>query len=477
MAESTTQPAARPTRWGLAALSLAMLLSSLGTSVANVALPTLEEQLDGSFGQVQWVVLAYLLAVTALVVSAGRLGDLAGRRRMLLVGIGLFGVASALCAAAPTLGALVAARAVQGAGAALMMALALAVVPSAVPAARTGTAMGLLGTTSAIGTALGPSLGGAVIAYAGWRAIFLVNVPLSLVALVLAHRHLPADRAVPRAARPRFDAAGTALLALALAAYALAMTIGHGRVDATSAALLGAAAVGAASFFAVESRAAAPLVRPGMLREPSLRAGLATSALVSTVMMATLVVGPFYLSRGLGLDPAQVGLVMSAGPAVVVAAGVPAGRLADRLGPGPLVVGGLAAMLAGLLLLALAPRTLGIPGYLVPIIVVTLGYALFQTANNTAVMAGARPEGRGVTSGLLNLSRNLGLVTGASVMGAVFTRAAGTTHPSSAPPPDVAAGMHAAFAVAAVLVAVALAIAARGRRRAPAARPVEAPES
>ena len=216
--------------WALAALSLSMLLASLGTSVANVALPTLEEDFGASFGQVQWVVLAYLLALTTLVVSAGRLGDLVGRRRLLLAGLAVFTAASALCAAAPSLTLLIAARAAQGAGAALMMALTLAFVAETVPAARTGTAMGLLGTTSAIGTALGPSLGGALIAGLGWRAIFLVNVPLGLLALVLAHRHLPGERRRAGSARPRFDVVGTLLLALTLGAYSLAMTIGHGRL-------------------------------------------------------------------------------------------------------------------------------------------------------------------------------------------------------------------------------------------------------
>lgn len=145
-------------RWALASLSLSMLLSSLGTSIANVGLPTLAQAFNASFQQVQWVVLAYLLAITTLIVSVGRLGDLAGRRRLLLAGIFLFTVASALCGLAPTLSLLIASRAVQGLGAAIMMALTMAFVGETVPKAKTGSAMGLLGTMSAIGTALGPSL-------------------------------------------------------------------------------------------------------------------------------------------------------------------------------------------------------------------------------------------------------------------------------------------------------------------------------
>jgi MFS family permease len=258
----------------LASLSLAVLLSSLGTSIANVGLPTLAQAFAASFQQVQWIVLAYLLAITILIVSAGRLGDLLGRLRLLLGGIFLFTMASALCSVAPTLGLLIAARAAQGLGAAVMMALALAFVADTVPKARTGSAMGLLGTMSAIGTALGPSVGGMLIAGLGWRAIFLVKVPL--------------------------------------------------------------------------------------------RSGVVTSALVSTVMMATLVVGPFYLERALGLDAALVGLVLSVGPLVAALTGAPAGRLVDRAGARPVSIIGLIGMAAGSVLLSTLPADFGIPGYVAP---------------------------------------------------------------------------------------------------------------
>ena len=150
-------------RWALASLSLSMLLSSLGTSIANVGLPTLAQVFNATFQDAQWIVLAYLLAITTLIVSVGRFGDLTGRRRLLLTGIGLFTLASALCGLAPTLWMLIGARALQGLGAAIMMALTMAFVGETVTNAKTGSAMGLLGTMSAIGTAMGPSLGGLLI--------------------------------------------------------------------------------------------------------------------------------------------------------------------------------------------------------------------------------------------------------------------------------------------------------------------------
>jgi EmrB/QacA subfamily drug resistance transporter len=453
-------------RWALAGLSLSMLLSSLGTSIANVALPALAQAFDASFQEVQWIVLAYLLAISILVVGAGRLGDITGRRRLLLAGLFLFSMASLLCGAAPTLWLLIAGRAVQGLGAAIMMALTMAFVSETIAKARIGSAMGLLATMSAIGTALGPSLGGVLIAGFGWQAIFLVNVPLGVLALLLAYRYLPVDRPIPKTDRTGFDTAGTLLLALTLGAYALAMTIDRGSFGPLNLALLLTAVFGVGLFVLAETRAASPLIRLTMFRDSALNASLAMSALVSTLMMATLVVGPFYLSRALGLDAALVGLVLSVGPLVAALTGVPAGRLVDRFGAQLLTIIGLIAIAAGSFILSMLPKTLGISGYIAPIVVITAGYGLFQTASNTAVMADTRADQRGVISGLLNLSRNLGLITGASLMGAVFALASAAVDITAASPEAVATGMRITFAVAGVLIVIALAIAVGSRARA-----------
>jgi MFS family permease len=229
----------------------------LGTSIANVALPTLAEAFAASFQDVQWVVLAYLLAITTLIVGVGRLGDVIGRRRLLLAGLLLFTAASVLCGLAPSLWLLIAARAAQGLGAAIMMALTMAFVGETIPKERTGSAMGLLGTMSAVGTALGPSLGGVLIAGFGWQAIFLVNLPLGLMAVLLAARFLPPDQE-PKRDRPRFDTMGTLVLASTLAAYALAMTVGRGDFGALNVGLLLVALLGVGAFLRVEAKAASP---------------------------------------------------------------------------------------------------------------------------------------------------------------------------------------------------------------------------
>jgi len=201
-------------RWALAGLSLSMLMSSLDTSIAHVGLPTMAHAFGASFQGVQWIVLSYLLSITTMIVSVGRLGDKVGRRRLLVLGICLFTVSSALCGFSPTLGLLIVARTLQGLGAAIMMALTVALAGEIVPKSKTGSAMGMLGTMSAIGTTLGPSLGGILIATLGWPSIFLVNVPLGIINVILVHRHLPVDRVETKAEAVGFDGIGTLFLGL-----------------------------------------------------------------------------------------------------------------------------------------------------------------------------------------------------------------------------------------------------------------------
>lgn len=266
--------AGKPKTGITAMLALAMLLASLGTSIANIALPSLAETFFAPFSQVQAVVVVYLVALTCSVLIAGRLGDRFGLKPMLVTGLVIFALASLLCAIAPTLWLLISARAVQGVGAAFLMTLPMALMGQTANEARIGRAMGLLGTVSALGTALGPSLGGILIPLEGWRAIFWVQVPLAILALIMAISVLPADAGKRK-------------------------TI-------------------AVNLWSVMNRVLVP--------------SLIVNILVAAVMMTTLVVGPFYLDLGLALAATEVGLVMMIGPVISVFSGVPSGRLVDNWG-------------------------------------------------------------------------------------------------------------------------------------------------
>lgn len=382
-------------------LALAMLLASLGTSIANIALPTLAEAFSAPFGQVQVVVVAYLAALTVSVVIAGRLGDRYGLKPMLVAGLVVVAAASLLCAVAPDLWLLICARALQGSGAAFLVTLAMALMRQTADDARIGQAMGLLGTVSALGTALGPSLGGLLLPLTGWRGIFWVQVPLAILALILAVTKLP-DESGKRKAR-------------------------------------------SASLWSMMDRSLAP--------------NLAVNILVAAVMMTTLVVGPFYLTFNLGLEAMHVGLVMAVGPAISIFSGVPSGRLVDSWGSHRVLAIGLILLVAGAFLLALVPNMVGVVGYLLSIIVLTPGYQLFQAANNTAALADVPKERRGTVSGVLNLSRNIGLIAGAWLMGTVFAFGVGTGEFTNATASAIAAGMRLTFLLAGGMMLVAIWIA------------------
>lgn len=401
----TDIPRGSPPASTTVALAFAMGLASLGTSIANIALPALSRAFEAPFSAAQAVVVAYLAAMTAAAPIAGRLADRHGAGRMLVAGLWMFTGASLACALAPSLAVLVAARAAQGAAAAVLTTLSMALMRQTAGAERVGRAMGLLGTVSALGTALGPSLGGLILPVAGWRGVFWVQVPLGLAAAVAALRALPAEAAV----------------------------VGRGAVPAR-------AALGS-----------------GLLRH------YAVNVLVAAVMMATLVVGPFYLGLAAGLDAAAVGLVMAVGPVISILSGVPSGRLVDARGSGAVTRIGLRLLAAGAVLLALLPEWVGLAGYVLAILVLTPGYQLFQAANTTAALDEAPKQARATVSGLLTVSRNLGLVAGATVMGSLFAFAVGSETMAAAAPSAIGAGMRVTFLAAGATMVAALAIATIGR--------------
>lgn len=386
-------------QWGATmVLALSMLLASLGTSIANIALPALTKDFSAPFIFVQGVVVAYLAAMTVSTLVAGQLGDTYGLRRIYLVGLGAFTLASLLCGIAPNLWLLITFRVFQGVGAAFLMTLSMALMRESAGKERMGRAMGLLGAVSALGTALGPSVGGALIPVTGWRGVFLVLVPLALLALGVAHATLPRST----------------------------------------------------------GRNAAPTETIWTMLDVRILPNLIVNVLVGAVMMTTLVVGPFYLGSGVGLPEAVVGLVMSVGPVVSIICGVPAGRGVDSWGVRRTLAFGLAMLTVGAVLLSVLPVMIGVTGYVLAIVVLTPGYQLFQAANNTAALADVPRDRRGIVSGLLTLSRNVGLIAGATVMGAVFVLGAGTDDIAHAAPTAIADGIRLTFMLAAGMMILAI---------------------
>ena len=417
-------PQTKPPRLAIIALSGAVLLASMAVSITAIALPALSRAMDAPVAAVQWVVLIYLLSVTITIVLAGRCADLFGHRFILLTGLTIFTGSSLLCAIAPNLTTLIIARAIQGIGGAVLMALPVSILRGLVSSERTGSAMGLLASMSAIGTALGPALGGLLIAGFGWRSAFILLTVCGFILLALAIRAIPASEQTQKT-RHGLDLSGAFLLAVVLLLYALMAsgqqsTIGLGLTITIPVALLALV-----FFIIVEVRSPSPLVPLPVLRNPAISASLLTNWLISSVMMAMLVVGPLFLSFGLLLGEAQTGLVVAVGPVVAALAGVPAGRLTDQFGAKRILSTGLGAMTVALICMAYLPVHIGVTGYIVSLIMLTPCFQLFLTGNNTAIINAAPEDQRGIISGLMGLSRNLGFMTGASVMATIFISSLG----------------------------------------------------
>ncbi|MEQ9900729.1 MFS transporter [Pectobacterium punjabense] len=382
-------------------LALSILSASLGTSIANIALPTLTAIFSAPFAQVQAVVIAYLAAMAISVVIAGRLGDRYGLKPVFIAGLALFAVASLLCALAPQLWQLIVARTLQGIGAAFLMTLGMALLRQTAGEKHVGQAMGILGAVSALGTALGPSVGGWLLTTAGWRSLFWVQIPLVIIVLFLAFTLLPATQ--------------------------------------------------------VKTKAQLSGISP--IRYMTLLPNLTINAAVASAMMTTLIIGPYYLGLGLSLHETLVGVVMAVGPAIAIFCGIPSGRLVDIWGFRRALYVGLSLVTAGTFMLAILPNLLGVTGYILSMVVLTPGYQLFQAANNTATLADIPGNQRGTVSGLLNLSRNIGLIVGASIMGQIFALSTGTEDFTHATPSSLASGLQFTFFLAGSMILAAIAFA------------------
>lgn len=406
--------ASKGTDWpSIVTLSLSILTASLGTTIANVALPTLTQYFAAPFHQIQWIVIGYLVAMTITVVVAGRLGDLFGLKRMLVLGMVIFSGASLLCALAPDLWLLVGARMLQGIGGAFMMTLTVALMSQIAGTSNIGRAMGLLGTMLAVGTALGPLLGGLLIQTTGWRTLFLVLLGLGLLAIMMTIYCLPQeerkDGNTPDRKSKWFDLPATAIMRNL--------------------------------------------------------ANIVANAAVAAVMMTTLVVGPFYLGFSLDLSEAFIGLVMAVGPVISIFSGVPSGKLVDVLGTQSVLTIGLSTLILGSTIFVIVPDGPNIAFYSLAIAVLAVGYQLFQAANNTAVMVNMPPDERGTASGLLNLSRNIGLIFGASAMGAIFAFGVGGATVENATQQQITHGLQLTFGLAAAMIITALWMVRKQRSR------------
>lgn len=441
--------------------SVSIILAALGISAAAVVLPEVSLEFQDSVFDPSLVVSAYILAVTALIVPAGRAGDVFGKRTVLIYGLILFTIGVLIASFATTLPVLIASRFLQGAGAAAMMAMPLAQVREIAPAGQTGRWMGVMGTMSAIGTASGPALAGGLAGSFDWRAVFLVQIPLAACALTLSAVFL--KNSTRDNAQNRIDFAGAVALIIFLAAFVLMISDIKNGIDLSVVLLLVISIFSFSGFWVIESRTKVPLIPLKLLRSVRLRISFILNAAVSLIMMGILIIGPFYLTLGLGLTTAQMGLVMSVGPITSALSGMPAGRLTEKLGPQRTVVFGLSGMIIATAAMAGLPYLFGLSGFILAFMVLTPSYQVFLAALNTSVMERTLEHDQGVTSGLLNLSRNLGFILGASTMGAVFWSIASFDTGLKDDMHNISRAMAGTFACTCVLVSSAMVLLLRSK--------------
>jgi EmrB/QacA subfamily drug resistance transporter len=407
-------------------------MGQLDASIVTVAYPTLHSAFHVGLGAVTWVGLTYLLVLVALVTAVGRVADMIGHKLLYTYGFMVFIAGSALCGLAPSLGALDGFRAVQAVGAAMLQANSVAIIALAMPPERLGRAIGIQGTAQALGLAFGPTVGGLLIALGGWRLIFFVNVPVGVMACLLAWFLIPRSRHLQRVTS--FDWAGLGLFVPAVAALLLAITSladGRGRVSAEVAGLLAGCAVLGGLFLLREWRARAPMLDLRLFRRVAFSAGISSGLLSYLVMFGALYAAAFYLESGPEhLSPGVTGLELSVMPLAFGVVAPFAGRTADHLGARvPTLLGMLlaAASLAVLGLLHPAGASL-----LLPLAGLGAGLGVFTPANNAAIMGAVPRQQAGVASGVLNMTRGMGTAMGQAFAALILSlAAAGLVHPAA----------------------------------------------
>jgi len=448
--------------WVLLAVGVGTFMTALDGSVANIVLPVVSGAFKSDVATVEWVVTIYLLVVSGLLLSFGRLGDLRGHKPVYVSGFLVFVISSALCGLAPTAIALIAFRALQALGGAMLLANSPAILTKNFPPSQRGQALGLAATMTYLGLTVGPSLGGWLTSQYGWRAVFYINVPVGLLALLLSMRFIPRDTAAEQT--ERFDLAGAATFMAGLVALLLGLNQGQawGWTSPTILSLLAAAVVLLGVFIVIERRVSNPMLDLGLFRVRLFSASTASAVLNYICLYTVLFLLPFYLIQARGLDPAQAGLILTAQPVIMAIVAPLSGTLSDRIGARLFSTAGMVVMAVGLFLLSrLGDRS---PlGYVVlALATVGLGTGLFVSPNNSALLGAAPLHRRGIASGILATARSVGMVLGVGLAGAIFTtvqaqaQAMGKTG-------DAFEGIRAGFLVAVGVAALgALASAVRG---------------
>ncbi len=405
----------------LVVLSLGFFMTLLDLTIVNIAIPSMIDKLHASIDQVLWTLNAYILVLAVLLITAGRLGDLRGPRQLFAFGVGLFTVASLLCGLAQNPGELIAARAVQGLGAALLLPQTMTLIIGTFPAERRGSALGVWGAVAGVAAVTGPGLGGLLVSTLGWRWIFFVNVPVGAVVLVATYAIIPDVR---KGTRPRLDMVGVLVVSAAVLCFTFGLTEGQRyHWNAVIWTLIAASAVFFTAF-CVQQRTRQgrdPLVPFALFADRNYTVMNAVSALVSIGILGLMLLLSIYFQSMLGFSALKAGLAIVPASLVSMVLAPFAGRLSDRVDGKHLMLAGLLLTVIGMVWVTSVMDVGAAWGtFLAPMVVVGLGNGFLIAPMAAVAMRGVNPEVAGAASGVMNTVRQLGSVVGSAAVGALL---------------------------------------------------------
>jgi EmrB/QacA subfamily drug resistance transporter len=461
----------------LSAVSVGTFMATLDGSIVNIALPSIQAAFGVDLAVVEWVSIAYLVVVGSVLLPFGRLGEVVTFRRVYLVGFAVFTTASVLCGAAPGPGALIAFRIVQGIGAGMLQAMGPAIVARTFGPGERGRALGLNAISVSLGLTLGPVLGGALTEFASWRGVFLVNLPIGILAILWASRVLPDER---RSVGQTFDIPGAALSGTALLTLLLALTQGEslGWTSPVILALLATAAVAMALFLWVERRTSQPLIDLRLFAIRAFSAGNASVVIAFAGLFTATFLLPFLLERGAGYTPLEAGILLTPIPVIGAIVAPFSGALSDRIGSRLPASIGIAVMAVGLLSLSQLEPGFGPIDLVWRLALIGLGQGLFMSPNSSSVLSSVPTPRIGTASGTLAQMRIDGQALGIAASGAIVA-ARMSVHlselsglsPAEAAARAMALGIRDAFVVAGVVCAFGIATSLVRGGAAPEPRP------
>lgn len=407
--------------WVLIAIGTSTFMSALDTSVVNTILPIIQKTFSSDVATIEWIVTVYLLVVSGLLLSFGRLGDIRGHKSIFLTGFIIFIISSALCGFAPSAGALIAFRAIQAIGAAMLAANSPAILTENFPDNQRGQTLGLQATMTYLGLTVAPSFGGWLTQIFSWHAVFFINIPVGLTALYLSWRFIPSDS--PADAKERFDSLGAITFIVGLVLLLVALNQGHawGWTSLNTLGFLIIAGFFIFVFLFIESHIKYPMLDLSLFYDRIFSTSVAAAVLNYICIYSIVFLMPFYLIQGRDLNPAQAGLILTVQPIIMAIVAPISGTISDRIGVRWPVTLGMSILSIGLFFLSkLGPET-PYTWIAFSLVLTGSGTGIFISPNTSAILGSAPPKRRGIAAGILATSRSVGMVLGVGIAGAIFT--------------------------------------------------------